>query len=119
MKREDLLKLPTDVLVTDLLYYKDDHKAMLYISSELEERGFVIDAPLHEWVVRTIKNQERKRKGTVKLLSLLNKGKTVSVGEGTVGWLKGCGFSLEVVDVPYQGNLPVEDRIPSVFVKLK
>ena len=117
---QDLIKLPKDILVADLLYYKQDHEAMNYISSKLEEKCFEIDKPLHEWVVNTIKNQERIKRGTTKLLKSLNEGKSVYVSEGTVDWLNSCGFEVKILPLPpYEGNLPVEDRIPSLYIKLK
>tara|TARA_Y100001956_G_scaffold48961_1_gene47618 strand:+ start:10490 stop:10744 length:255 start_codon:yes stop_codon:yes gene_type:complete len=66
------------------------------------------------------KHQERIKQGTTKLLKSLNAGDSVYVGEGTVEWLESCGFEVEILPLPpYQGNLPVEDRIPSLYVKLK
>ncbi|CAH9014549.1 conserved hypothetical protein [Vibrio phage 249E41-1] len=66
------------------------------------------------------KHQERIKKGTTKLLKCLNEGKSVYVGEGTVAWLKSCGFEVEILPLPpYQGNLPVEDRIPTLYIKLE
>ena len=117
---QELIKLSKEVLIADLLYYKQDHEVMNYISSKLEEGGFEINKPLHKWVVSTIKNQERTKKGTMKLLKSLNAGESVYVGEGTVEWLESCGFEVEILPLPpYQGNLPVEDRIPSLYVKLR
>ena len=66
------------------------------------------------------KHQERIKKGTMNLLKSLNEGKSIYIGEGTVAWLESCGFEVEVLPLPpYEGNLPVEDRIPSLYVKLK
>ena len=55
--REDLSKLPINVLVEDLLYYKQDHEALLYISKELALLNIDIDKPLHLWLVDFVKEK--------------------------------------------------------------
>lgn len=55
--KEELLKLPVSVLVEDLLYYKQDHEALLYISKELGQLNIDIDKPLHSWLVDFVKGK--------------------------------------------------------------
>ena len=55
--KEELSKLPVGVLVADLLYYKQDHEALLYIAKELEILNIEIDKPLHLWLVDFVKEK--------------------------------------------------------------
>lgn len=69
---------------------------------------------------KEIKKQELAKKGTTKLLNSLNSGRSVYVSEYTAVWLEDCGFQVEYLTLPpYEGNLPVEDRIAPVYIKLK
>ena len=86
---------------------------------ELSESGSFITHEDHQKCVNFfVKKEKRKSEGTSKLLSALNSGKSVMIQQPTIDWLKRCGFNLKVVDVPYQGSLPLYDRIVSYSVSL-
>ena len=74
----------------------------------------------YEDVVRMKKNFERQQQGTDKIIKKLLSGEeflaTKDVFEKVVEW----GFEVEELELPpYQGNLPVEERVEYKFFKLK
>ena len=116
----NLSNLTPEQMQEELAYYIQDHNAMQYIAKSLAELNIDVDVPLHKWVVRTVKNITRTKNGTARLLKKLNEGSSVYIFEDTAKWLESCGFVLEYLELPpYEGNLPVEDRITGLRVRLK
>ncbi|CAH9014610.1 hypothetical protein VP424E501_P0227 [Vibrio phage 424E50-1] len=87
---------------------------------EASDGDFVLKSDVEKLLVRLDKHHRRCIDGNAKLITNLNTGKTLLLTEDIIRSLTDKGFKLEVTDPPpYQGNLPVEERIQYFSVKLK
>lgn len=87
---------------------------------EVINGDFVLKSDVGKLLARIDKHHRRIMEGNSKLITRLNAGKTLLLTQEIIGKLLEKGFDLEVTDPPpYQGNLPVEERIEYFSVKLK